>query len=343
LCWSCWLCGGCPDEPVCLGGIAHSWDCVPDPDADAGDDAGADADADADSDADADTDADADSDSDADADGDADLAERIAFTAFRGGNIFTMKLDGTEQEPVPFDHEVLTDAYQPVWSPDHTLIAVISPILAFDIWTITPDGLVARSLTDVAGDQARPDWSADGARIVYDSSAYRGGPMDLWMMNADGSEKQRLTETASNETRPSFSPDGSEIAFATDRDGNWEVYVMNADGTGERNLTNDPASDGAVDGYVPGVAWSPDGLAIAFESDRDGNVEIYVMNADGSDPLRVTNDPAADEAPAWSDDGTKLVFTSFRTGGGDIYLANADGTDPVQLTSDPSYDGHPDL
>ncbi|MDT7947456.1 MAG: hypothetical protein RQ897_03795 [Thermoflexus sp.] len=83
------------------------------------------------------------------------------------------------------------------------------------------------------------------------------------------------------------------IAFASKRDGNWEIYVMNADGSGQTNLTNNPA-----EGWRP--AWSPDGRHIAFTSYRDGNGEIYVMNADGSGQTNLTNNPAEDGIPAWS-------------------------------------------
>ena len=97
---------------------------------------------------------------------------------------------------------------------------------------------------------------------------------------------------------PAWSPDGNRIAFASERDGNWEVYVMNADGTNIINLTKHPAKDGRPD-------WSPDGNRIAFSSDRDRkddddkNVEIYVMNADGTNPINLTNHPAIDSSPAW--------------------------------------------
>ena len=83
------------------------------------------------------------------------------------------------------------------------------------------------------------------------------------------------------------------IAFASDRDGNFEIYVMNADGSNQTNLTNDPAGDLAP-------IWSPDGSRIAFASSRDGNPEVYVMNADGSGLANLTGNPDYDGSHAWS-------------------------------------------
>ena len=79
-------------------------------------------------------------------------------------------------------------------------------------------------------------------------------------------------------------------------------------------------------------AWSPDGTKIAFTSDRDGIPKIYVMNADGTNQTRITDNPASDEAPAWSPDGSKIAFTSDRDGNPEIYVMNADGTDQTRLT-----------
>ena len=72
-----------------------------------------------------------------------------------------------------------------------------------------------------------------------------------------------------------------------------EIYLLTLDEEGELiNLTNHPANDGDP-------AWSPDGKQLAFTSDRDGNIEIYVMNVDGSGVVRLTNDPADDIHPSW--------------------------------------------
>jgi Tol biopolymer transport system component len=80
---------------------------------------------------------------------------------------------------------------------------------------------------------------------------------------------------------------------------------------------------------------------IAFTSDRDGNYEIYVMDTDGSDQTRLTNNPAEDNHPAWSPDRSKIAFVSKRDGNYEIYVMNADGTGQTNLTNNPAWDGNP--
>jgi Tol biopolymer transport system component len=80
---------------------------------------------------------------------------------------------------------------------------------------------------------------------------------------------------------------------------------------------------------------------IAFVSNRDGNNEIYVMNADGSGVTRLTDNPAIDQDPAWSPDGTRLAFASTRDGNLELYVMNADGSGVTRLTTDPAKDLRP--
>jgi Tol biopolymer transport system component len=101
---------------------------------------------------------------------------------------------------------------------------------------------------------------------------------------------------------------------------------VKADGSGLRNLTPKPVGAAYAD-----PAWSPDGRKIAFVSDRDGNSEIYVMNANGSGQRSLTRNPAYDADPAWSPDGRKIAFVSNRDGNYGVYVMNADGSGQRRL------------
>ena len=163
----------------------------------------------------------------------------------------------------------------------------------------------------------------------------------------------------------------AHIAFASERDGNFEIYVLDADGSHLRRLTTEtgndlePAwspdgeriafmvhragksdvfimrSDGSErqqltdsegDNYLP--KWSPDGAQLVFVSERDGNPEIYIMKADGSDQSRLTDNPGEDLYPSWSPDGSKMTFYSVREGRSELYMMDADGRNPQPLTND---------
>ena len=131
----------------------------------------------------------------------------------------------------------------------------------------------------------------------------------------------------------------SMIAFCSDRakqGGNRDIFVMKTDGTEPHNLTADPMSND----YSP--AWSPDGTKIAFSSERLGNTEIYVMDADGENLVQLTRHRATDDSPSWSPDGRKIAFISdrdhlFVVGPGqigelEIYVMNAEGNNVVRIT-----------
>lgn len=175
----------------------------------------------------------------------------------------------------------------------------------------------------LVGDGAEPAWSPDGARIAF-TCGVETGNLGVCVVNGDGTGIVPLTSGHS----PAWSsPDGSKIAFVSERDGPSQIYVMKADG-----------SDGArlnVVGWKP--AWSPDGMRIAFDCVIEAdNVDICVVNADGTGLVRLTSDAALDGASAWSPDGERIAFATSRYGGGfQIAVMQADGVGVVQLTSNP--------
>ena len=156
---------------------------------------------------------------------------------------------------------------------------------------------------------------AMGSRLAADSAlpsskiaflSKRDGNYEIYVMNADGSGQRRLTRDAALDLSPVWSPDGRKIAFVRFRDGNADVYVMNGDGSGQRRLARGVRRghrtrvSQAIAFAAPSPAWSPDGRRIAFVSNRDGNFEVYVMNADGSGQRNLTRSPANEGLFAWS-------------------------------------------
>ena len=145
---------------------------------------------------------------------------------------------------------------------------------------------------------------------------------------------------------PKWSPDGNNIAFVSNRDGQSQIFVMNSDGTNEIPLTDNDAQN-----YQP--SWSSDGTKIVFLSNRDDPnraiddyfpAEIYIMNSDGSNQIRLTNNDFHDYQPSLSPDGTKIVFASDRydynpdyTNGG-IYIIDGDGSNEKTIINREFYD-----
>jgi tol-pal system beta propeller repeat protein TolB len=140
--------------------------------------------------------------------------------------------------------------------------------------------------------------------------------------------------TSGQDYRPRWSPDGSRIVFQRSFSARHsDIVVMGADGSNVLRLTSRT-------GFQP--AWSSDGSRIVFGSARDGDEDIFVMNADGTEETKLTHNTFDDVLPAWSPDGTKIAFSSRRQGNTDIYLMNADGSGEARFTRNEAGDMNPD-
>jgi Tol biopolymer transport system component len=200
------------------------------------------------------------------------------------------------------------NGYDPSVSPDGTKIAFCS--LRDDqysqIYIANADGSGQKRITKITtGDSCGPVWSHDGKKIAFYSFALTHPSRNpaIWIMDPDGSNMTRIAEHAMS---PSWSPDSRRLAFASNKDGKFQIYTMNSDGTSVRRLTNNKAEESAP-------AWAPDGAAIVFVSDREGeHPALFIMGADGSEQHRLAFSKRQDFCfPAWSLDGKTIAFSSL--------------------------------
>jgi Tol biopolymer transport system component len=245
--------------------------------------------------------------------------------------IFTMRVDGTDKRRVSTGAGVTTCGYFLYPKGDSLLFS--STHLAG------------------AGCPPRPDYS-----LGYVWPIHPG--YDVFVAATDGSGLRRLTWTPGYDAEATMSRDGSRIVFTSVRDGDLEIYTMARNGTDVRRLTNEPGYDGGAffsyDGtkivYRAHHAETPLGLMdyralLAENLVRPSRMEIWVMDADGSDKRQLTDNGAANFAPYFFPDGRRIVFASNmhdpRGRNFDIYAIDADGAHLTRLTTDPEFDAFP--
>ncbi|PYP94595.1 MAG: hypothetical protein DMD38_15360 [Gemmatimonadetes bacterium] len=224
----------------------------------------------------------------------------IAFASNRSGNNEIYVLDLSDGTLVNVSASSADDNW-PRWSPNgHRLVFHSNRDGDYNIYTVNADGTDLRRVTNDAALDQWPDWSPNGKQI-----AFRRGT-DVYVADADGEEEnvRQLTIAPALDQMAAWSPNGKQIAFMSVRDGYPSVFLMSAEGeTAENpaiNLTPKDATDAASAWLSRAPSWSKDGRQIYFMSFRPstgGDVELFVMNADGSDVRRLTEAVGEDGGP----------------------------------------------
>lgn len=227
-----------------------------------------------------------------------------------------VRLDVSEGRSSALHPDANTSQFEPAFSPDGRYCAFVELRGVTNVKLVIRDTRAGTdALFDPGSDRAHlgnPAIDPHSARVIF--SLPRTIGQQLVSVDFEGHDLNYLTsKSEAIDDWPAPSPDGARLAFASSRDGDFEIYVAAADGANPRRLT-------ASRGLDIRPAWSPDGRHLAFSSMRDGNYEIYVMAADGSDLRRITNHPERDDFAQWHPDGKRLLTISERAGQFDLYF-----------------------
>ncbi len=268
---------------------------------------------------------------------------QIAFArGFAGGGITIAPVDTGETRRL----SGVRDVHSLAWSPDGAVLAVVSdnPEFVFgdtyfgnegpsSLWIVPVDGRDPLRVTDDQHLNMSPEWSPDGRYLFWVSS--RGGGRDIYRVRVERSggsvgAPDRLT-TGLDAQSISLSADGAHLAYSSLRTFSniWSLPIPTVGPVSSREAR--PVTRGRQ--TIETLDISRDGRWLVFDSDRNGNFDIYRLPVGGDEPIQLTSDSAGDFSPEWSPDGRFIAFHSLRYGNRDIFTMAADGSALTRRTS----------
>jgi TolB protein len=253
------------------------------------------------------------------------LVGTIAYPVFNG-NDYDLYFGQADGSGTKFFR---AGASQPAFSADGTRIA-------FHSWKGDSRGLVTIDISGANGhlvanfiEDQLPTWTADGQSIVFLSR--RSGGRQSELLKADGSTELAEATILGEGEYPTIAPNGQMVFKG------WGTTAFGLR-VASSNMEDVQTVTSVDEDTAP--ALSPDGKRVVFMSRREGNWEIYVVNKDGTDLQRLTDDPADDGLPTWSPDGNAIAFVSNRGGPWAVWAMTPDGSGQRQLfTMEGSPDG----
>lgn len=206
-----------------------------------------------------------------------------------------------------------------------------------EIYIMNADGSNQINLTNSRWADTDPAGSPDGTRIAFTSGRPGTAWHGLFVMNADGSQVKEVSQGGDTYFNPAWSPDGTKLIYikgAGEDGGPSGTFLLDIESATETLLSEFFLKDS-----VP--IFSPGGTKIAFNSQRDGLTNLWVMDVGGTNVVNLTPGVLAGGA-SWSSDGSRIVFSREEDNSNvDIYVMNADVSDQSNITNHPSFDVNP--
>lgn len=273
---------------------------------------------------------------------------KIAYMSWTDGqsDIYSMLGDGTGEFNISKDNTIgVRQDSEPAWSPNGNLVAFERHYTTggTSLMVVNADGTGLHRLLPPAEtnrQDTHPAFTPDGSMIVFSSN--RDGNFDLYGVKLNGESLIRITKTEApiQNLEPQVSPTAGRTVVFTRPEismlGGSSIYKTTIGSTVVTQLTQNyrGAGDRAA-------VFSPDGLHIAFSSDRAGNNDLYVMKYNGNVLTQLTTKTSDDNHPAWSPSGKSLAFVSDRTGSTEIFALSIATRGVIQLTSDKALKSDP--
>jgi Tol biopolymer transport system component len=261
---------------------------------------------------------------------------RIAVDAEWAGpcRIWIVDANGRNPRQATTDTSEAVVHLRPRWSPDGSMIVFQNvERTKFDIRLVRVPSAETVWITNDLSQDIEPCWSSTGRHIYF--SSYRSGGINIWRVPVatDGTPAgpmEQVTSGAGQDVNAAISPDGSRLAFAILRQNAdiWRLPVSPDTGT----TAGSPEKVIATSREESRGSWSPEGERIAFNSDRSGDMNIWVHSLRDRSTRQLTRGPGGDFQPNWSPDGRSLAFFSSRSGGPSIWVVDVEGGEPRRMT-----------
>jgi eukaryotic-like serine/threonine-protein kinase len=271
--------------------------------------------------------------------------QRVAVDASWAGprRIWVLDREGHNPQQITTDTSEEVVHIAPAWAPDGRKIAFQNIARTkFDIRVVNLDSKQLNWLTNDSLSNIRPSWSPSG-RFVYFSS-YRSGGINIWRapVMGDGSNDgplQQVTTGAGQDVEVVVSPDGKRLAYATLRQNAdiWRLPVSPQTGL----PTGSPEAVISTTREDSRGAWSPDGATVAFNSDRAGDMNIWLFTFADMNPRQLTTGHGGDFQPNWSPDEKKIAFFSSRSGSPNVWEVGIDSGKLSPLTTNSGVNVNP--